>query len=211
MRRLPVYLLLDTSGSMRGEPISAVNVGLKALVASLRQDPSALETVHICIMTFDAAVNVVVPLTPLDQLQLPEITTPESGPTFLGKALEVLCEHMDREVKRNTAEEKGDWAPLLFVMTDGSPTDLQVFEEALPQIKKRPFGNIIGCAAGPKAKQQYLAMMTDKVFSLDTMDSASFTSFFKWVSEAVSTGSRSQGIGASAPLPPPPAEIQLVI
>lgn len=211
MRRLPVYLLLDTSGSMRGEPISAVNVGLKALVASLRQDPSALETVYICIMTFDAEVNVVVPLTPLDQLQLPEITTPESGPTFLGKALEVLVHHMDREVKRNTAEEKGDWAPLLFVMTDGSPTDLQVFEEMLPEVKKRPFGNIIGCAAGPKAKQHYLAMITDKVFSLDTMDSASFTSFFKWVSEAVSTGSRSQGIGASAPLPPPPAEIQLVI
>ena len=29
-RRLPVYLLLDTSGSMQGEPIHAVNVGLQA-------------------------------------------------------------------------------------------------------------------------------------------------------------------------------------
>ena len=70
MRRLPVYLLLDTSGSMRGEPIAAVNVGLGALVASLRQDPSALESVHVSVMTFDAEVKVVVPLTPLDQLQL---------------------------------------------------------------------------------------------------------------------------------------------
>lgn len=211
MRRLPVYLLLDTSGSMRGEPISAVNVGLQALVASLRQDPSALETVHICILTFDADVKVVVPLTPLDQLQLPEITTPESGPTFLGKALETLCSQLDREIIRNTADMKGDWSPLLFVMTDGSPTDIQVFEEQIPQIKKRQFGNIIGCAAGPKAKQHFLAMLTDKVFSLDTMDSASFTSFFKWVSEAVSSGSRSQGTVGDVSLPPPPAEIQLVI
>ena len=39
MRRLPVYLLIDTSGSMRGEPIESVKVGLEAMVSSLRQDP----------------------------------------------------------------------------------------------------------------------------------------------------------------------------
>lgn len=211
MRRLPVYLLLDTSGSMRGEPIAAVNVGLQALIASLRQDPSALESVHVSIITFDAEVTTVLPLTPLDQLQLPTITTPESGPTFLGKALEALCVQVDRELKRTTPDEKGDWAPLLFVMTDGSPTDLQVFEEQIPQIKRRPFGNIIGCAAGPKAKKDYLLQLTDNVVSLDTLDSAGFTSFFRWVSSAVSSGSRSQGTTAASSLPPPPQEIQLVI
>lgn len=211
MRRLPVYLLLDTSGSMRGEPIAAVNVGLQSLVASLRQDPSALESVYVSIITFDADVKEVVPLTALEQLQLPTITTPESGPTFLGLALEKLCQLMDRDVRRSTPDQKGDWAPLLFVMTDGSPTDLQVFEEQISEIRKRPFGNIIGCAAGPKAKHQYLSMLTDKVFALDTLDSSAFTSFFKWVSEAVSSGSRSQGLTEAAPLPPPPSEIQLVI
>lgn len=34
MRRLPVYLLLDTSGSMKGEPIESVKVGLEAMIAS---------------------------------------------------------------------------------------------------------------------------------------------------------------------------------
>jgi uncharacterized protein YegL len=39
MRRLPVYLLLDTSGSMHGEPIEAVKNGMQILLSTLRQDP----------------------------------------------------------------------------------------------------------------------------------------------------------------------------
>ena len=89
MRRLPVYLLLDTSGSMKGEPIEAVKTGLRAMIDTLRQDPHALESVHISIITFDREVNVILPLTALVDLQLPELTTPESGPTHTGMALEV--------------------------------------------------------------------------------------------------------------------------
>ena len=44
MRRLPVFLVLDTSGSMSGEPIQAVKNGVQMLVSALRQDPQALET-----------------------------------------------------------------------------------------------------------------------------------------------------------------------
>ena len=42
MRRLPVYLVLDTSGSMYGEPIEAVNNGLHTLISTLSSDPYAL-------------------------------------------------------------------------------------------------------------------------------------------------------------------------
>ncbi len=38
MRRLPVYLLLDTSGSMHGEPIEAVKNGVQTLLTTLKQD-----------------------------------------------------------------------------------------------------------------------------------------------------------------------------
>ena len=92
IRRLPVYLLLDTSGSMRGEPIQQLKVGVQALVSTLRQDPHALESVHLSILTFDVKARVLCPLVSLEQFQMPLIECPQSGPTMTGAALELLCQ-----------------------------------------------------------------------------------------------------------------------
>lgn len=210
-RRLPVYLLLDTSGSMRGEPIQAVNNGLQVLVGALRQDPYALESVHIGIITFDIEARELFPLTPLDQVQVPEIQVPQAGATFLGAALELLISHVDRDVKRSTTDQKGDWRPLVFIMTDGSPSDIQAYRDAIPEIKKRNFGNIVACAAGPKAKLDILRELANHVVCMDTMDSSGFSQFFKWVSASIAAGSSSAGVTAPTTLPPPPPEVHLVI
>ena len=208
-RRLPVYILLDTSGSMRGEPIHSVNVGLQAMLSALRQDPYALESVHFSVITFDTEAREYLPLTPLDQVILNEITVPKAGATFMGAALELLVERVDRDVKKSTADVKGDWRPLLFLMTDGSPSDQYAFRQAIPEIKNRNFGSIIACAAGPRAKIEALQELTDRVVTLDTMDSSAFSGFFKWVSASVSAGSSSAGVSGQISLPPPPPEINL--
>lgn len=210
-RRLPVYLLLDTSGSMKGEPIEAVKVGLQTMLTALRQDPAALETVWLSIITFNTEVKQLMPLTELEHFVLPQINVPQSGATFLGKALELLCESYDKEVLKNSAEHKGDWMPLLFIMTDGSPSDIGLYHEMIPQVKIRHFGNIVACAAGSKAKENELKELANVVVSLDTTDSNTFKLYFKWVSEAINVGNRSMGATDDAVIPPPPKEINIVI
>lgn len=211
MRRLPVYLLIDTSGSMKGEPIESVKVGLDTMVASLRNDPFALESAAISIITYDKDVKVVLPLTMVEDVQIPDIVVPESGPTNMGAALKLLCKQIENEVHLSTPTQKGDWMPLLFLMTDGKPSDIQEYNEAIPMVKSKNFATIVACAAGPKAKADQLKSLTDRVYTLDTMDMDTFKQFFQWVSVTIQEGNRSIGNPTDIELPPAPAEVNFVL
>lgn len=195
---------------MVGEPIESVKVGLDAMLSSLRSDPFALESANISIITYDREVKVVLPLTPVEDIQLPEITCPQSGPTNTGAALKLLCEQVDKEVKLSTASQKGDWMPLLFLMTDGKPSDIMAYNQAIPEVKKRKFASIIACAAGAKAKTEPLMQLTDQVYTLDTMDSSTFSQFFTWISTSIGVGNRSVGSTEELILPAPPQEVNIV-
>ena len=185
MRRLPVYLVLDTSGSMYGEPIEAVKNGVQTLISTLRSDPYALETAFISIITFNTNAQQVTSLTELASFQQPTIDA--GGCTALGGALELLAQKIDAEVTKTTAEQKGDWKPLVFLMTDGEPTD--DITHGLAEFRKRKTGMVVACAAGTGANTNTLKQITENVVSLDTADSATIKAFVKWVSASISTSS----------------------
>ncbi|TWF42842.1 uncharacterized protein YegL [Chitinophaga polysaccharea] len=211
MRRLPVYFLLDTSGSMFGEPIQALNNALSGMVNTLRMDAQALDSLWLSIITFDRDVKELMPLTELVSFQLPEITCPQSGPTHTGSGLEFLHARVSADVRKGTPTQKGDWRPLLFIFTDGKPSDLQLYRSMIPKIKELNFAAIVGCAAGKAADNEMLRELADTVVHLDTADSATLKQFFKWVSDTIEQGNKSMGTTSQVVLPPPPQEVNLII
>lgn len=93
-----------------------------------------------------------------------------------------------KEVQKTTADTKGDWRPLVFLMTDGSPND--DWRKGLNDFKAARTGVVVACAAGHDADTSVLKEITEIVVQLDTADSSTIKAFFKWVSASISVGSQ---------------------
>ncbi len=218
MRRLPIYILLDVSGSMRGEPIEQVKYGLELLMKSLQRDPYAVETVWLSVITFALDARLLFPLAEITGLKIPPLPEPVTSPTNLGEALGFLMDRYALEVRPSTPEQKGDWRPILVLMTDGAPSDVGLYKQNVERLKRDfPFARVVCCAAGPKAKVEPLRSLADEISALDTMDAASFSQFWSWVSTSVSyaaqnrvANSQNEEEDEDDELPPPPPEIRIL-
>ena len=195
---------------MAGEPIEAVKNGVQVMISSLRNDPSAVETIYLSIITFDSDARQIVPLTDLTSFQMPALKT--NGTRSLGESLRVLSKCINSEVTKPTAEVKGDWKPLVFIMTNGQPTD--DWQSGLNEFKNVKVGTVVACAAGSGVDTSILKQITNDVVSLET-DQESIKSFLKWVSASIGVSSTSIRSGTEVAglnqMPPQPPEFVIVV
>ena len=189
MRRLPVYFVIDVSESMVGEPIEQVQNGMRSIIQDLRTDPYALETVFVSVIAFAGRAKSLFPLTELYKFYPPII--PIGGGTSLGAAMNFLMDDMDRSIQKTTMEVKGDWKPIIFLFTDGTPTDNPSTAFNRWNTKYRSHCNLIAVSIGQNMDTTILTNITDNVYRLNETDSSSFQQFFKWITASVKTSSMS--------------------
>lgn len=187
MRRLPVYFLIDVSESMVGEPIKQVQDGMRSIIQELRTDPYALETVFVSVIAFAGKARTLQPLTELYKFYPPVF--PVGGGTSLGAALNFLMDDIDKSVVKTTLDKKGDWKPIIFLFTDGNPTDDPSSAIDRWTQKYRKGSNLIAISIGENVDTQMLGRLTDNVLKLNNTDEMSFKSFFKWVTASIKTTS----------------------
>ncbi len=195
--RMPIYFLLDTSRSMAGKPIQAVNNGLKLLKDVLMADPMTVESVYISVIQINSEPTQVTPLTEVLEYAPPELQA--GGWTRLGAALRLLNECLDRELKPNIPGQKGDYKPLVFLLSDGRPTD--GWKLAIQELRGRktcPMGNFIALGCGPKADLETLSKIANVTLAMNLVDPEQIQGFFQWVSQSVALVSKSVGRGEKA-------------
>jgi uncharacterized protein YegL len=187
MRRLPVFLILDVSDSMRGEPHRYLEMGVEALTKKLRQDPQALETVHLSIIAFAGQVKTIVPLIDLPTFYPPKL--PLGSGTSLGAALDHLMSEIDQTILPTTPTVKGDWKPVIYVLTDGKPTDK--YQDAVKKWQqhyaKRCLMIVIGL--GHYADLSALAGIANEAFVYNGEKEADFARFIQWMTLSVKSQS----------------------
>ncbi len=154
-------------------------------------DPQALETVYISIICFSNQADQY-QLTALDEFQPPPLSA--NGATAMGDALRVLVQSIEQDLVLNTPAQHGDFRPLVFLLTDGQPTDN--YREPLQQLKalrgsQKPTIVALGC--GSEVNTSMLHEVTDNVFLMHTVAPEAIKAFFKWFSSHISQTSRVLG------------------
>lgn len=206
MRRLPIYILIDTSGSMRGEPIESVKVGLADFIATLRNNPYALETAYISIITYAREAKQILPPTMLlGEFVMPEIAIPESGPKHLGAALKLFTQRVEVEVEKTTLERKGDYQPRLVLFTSGKISDVMDYNRIVPKVKSLNLWKVVAILPSLKAKTEQIQNLTDLVYNLDTMDATVWRNIVTFFDDSGPL------IDQTLDLPAPPEEVNIII
>ena len=128
----------------------------------------------------------------------------------MGAALEVLAECIKNEVRTTTATQKGDWKPLVYLFTDGAPTDN--IDQGIEALKSLSVGNIIACGAGASANVATLKKITNNVVLMNNLTAGDLAQFFAWVSSSIKAASSSIDAKPGDPiqLPPPPQGFVIV-
>ncbi|MGH2506105.1 MAG: vWA domain-containing protein [Ktedonobacteraceae bacterium] len=207
VRRLPVYLLLDCSGSMQGDAIIAVNEGLEIIYRLLIADPRAIDTVFISVICFaDQATQY--ELTSLDQFQPPILSA--QGQTALGGALQLLMQSIQHDLIMNTPTQHGDYRPLVFLLTDGEPTDR--YQDGIQQLQmlqgsQKPTIVALGC--GSQVNERVLRSLTPNVSLMHAVSTEAIKTFFRWMSGSIAQTAHAGGPLDTTVYTPPPGVFRL--
>lgn len=198
--RAPCLLLLDTSASMGGEPIRALNEGLGLLKNDLMTDELARRRVELAVITFGSGgVNVVQDFVTAEHW-LPA-TLAAGGSTPMGEAISRgLALLRDRKDMYRQAGLQY-FRPWVFLITDGEPTD--GFEEAARQARQADTdrGLAFFVVGVDRANLERLAEIAPPGRPPLKLKGLQFAELFLWLSQSQQRVSHSR-VGEQLALPP---------
>ena len=208
---VPAVLLVDTSGSMDGQPINELNQGLRDFYDALCNDELAMGRAEVSIISFDSTVQIEMGFRPAEEYVAPTLSA--YGLTALNQA---LIKGLDEiEARKELYKRAGVkyYRPWLFVLTDGLPTDDEFEGEALRRMREAiegkkvtymPMG--IGNADLDQLKKYYPVNHSQKVTL--KANASEFKSAFEWLSASLAVITHSDPkVSSSVTVPPTPPNI----
>lgn len=195
-RHVACVFLLDTSGSMAGDPIKSLNEGLLSFKQHLTED-AVFDThtkacIDVAIISFNDTATVEMGFVPASRMEAPRLTA--EGLTAFGAALNLGLDMITEQKARYNEQGTPYYRPWVFCITDGYPTDdygaaarrLKEMEE-----QKKVLGYCVG--VGGYDKETMLQVFNkSRVFELGELD---FAGLFQFVSSSLAAARNSGSVG----------------
>lgn len=188
-RPLPIFVLADTSGSMRGEKINELNLALREMLNALNAADNIRGKFQLSVIAFGGEVKVLQPLADIDSLALTELSA--AGNTPMGQAFEMVHEMIE---DRNVVSSRA-YTPTIVLISDGLPTDCT--EEMYRRKNYFDWEPLVDLHNGERSsKCQRMALGIGEDADVDmlksfidnpeipvikTKDASGITKFFRWV------------------------------
>jgi len=188
--RQPLVLLVDTSGSMSAD-LPDVAEGLSGLRAALQRDTVARNRVELLVITFGGAVAVHGDFGEAAVFEPPALAA--TGETPMAAALEQALDLV--EMKKRAYKESGldYYRPLLFLITDGEPTDTAKWPEIVRRVREAESTKKLSLLSVGTKSANFNRL---KELSPDRaplrLKEAQWGTMFQWLSRSLSARSRSR-------------------
>ena len=157
-KSLVIFFLIDTSGSMKGKKMGELNTVMEELIPEIRRVGEADTDVKIAVLTFGTHVRWMYsePI-PIEDFEWARLRA--DGVTSMGEAFRELSARMSRNSFLNSPSLS--FAPVIFLMTDGYPSD--DYKPALAELQQNSwykFGLKAALGIGNEANDDMLAEFT---------------------------------------------------
>lgn len=197
--RCPCVLVLDTSGSMEGDPIQALNDGLQAFQTDIQEDKLARRRTEIAIVTFgDGGVQRIQDFIEAGRFAAPTLVA--AGRTPVGEAINQALDLVDSAKAEYQSNGIPYYRPWVFLITDGEPTDeWKAAAERVHAAEAANALNFFAVGVGD-ADMSMLAQIAPPQRPPLHLQGLAFRQLFVWFSQSQKSVSTSKP-GEQAPLP----------
>ena len=199
--RCPCVLLLDTSGSMQGAPINALNEGLRTFKDDLIKNSLASRRVEVAVVTFDCDINVVQDFVTAEDFDPPTLTA--QGLTHIGAAIHKALDITQTRKAQYRANGVAYYRPWIFMITDGEPQGEQegVVEQVAQRLKDDEANKRVAFFTVGVENANMTSLSQISVRAPIKLKGLNFTEVFLWLSASMSAVSHSK-LDEQVALPP---------
>lgn len=194
--------VIDTSGSMSGDPINELNKGLQEFHQEIQNDDTTAQRLEVAIVTFNSTTDIKQDPALVEDFKMPQLSV--TGTTKLVDGVREAITLVDTRKQWYKQTGQQYLRPWIILITDGAPDGGQdvhgLAQEINDGVNNKAF--VFFAVGVERADMNFLQTISSPQFPPAKLQGLKFLEFFDWMSRSMgSVSSSAEGDKVSLPNP----------